>query len=90
MDEKKKDDGITDAQRDALRAIGRKGGSSCRAKHGPEHYKRIGAMGGKKVSATRGRAFYEAIGRKGGARVRELLAAGRVAVGGGRPGDGEG
>lgn len=84
-----KDDEITEEQRAALRAIGRKGGRTARDRHGREHYQRIGAIGGKKVRDERGHDFYVAIGKKGGARVRELLAAGRAATTG-RPGDGEG
>lgn len=86
-----KGDGITEAQRDALRAIGRKGGKNAAAKLGREHYQRIGKMGGIANRAKHGREHYERIGKMGGARVREICAAARAAAAAGKNGgDGEG
>jgi hypothetical protein len=45
-----------------------------------------GRKGGETVKAERGIAFYQQIGRKGGQKVRELIEAGRAAMGTGARG----
>jgi len=64
---------------------GRKGGTTTKDRYGVEFYEEIGHRGGLKGGNTTfkryGPQFYQEIGRKGGHRVRELIKAGKRALG---------
>jgi len=51
------------------------------AKKGGMTVAEAGRKGGLMVRETRGHEFYEEIGRKGGQKVRDLIAAGKKALG---------
>ena len=50
---------------------GAKGGNSCKAQHGLEHYQRIGKMGGEKVRDERGTEYFRRIGALGGRKKKK-------------------
>ena len=58
----------------SVREAGRKGGTTTRARYGPEFFQEIGQKGGKAVSERYTNEHFREIGRKGGRRVAELIA----------------
>jgi uncharacterized protein len=58
----------------SVREAGRKGGTTTRARYGPEFFQEIGAKGGRAVSERYSNEHFREIGRKGGRRVAELIA----------------
>ena len=61
---------VTDAMREAARALGRIGGNAVKAKYGSEHYETIGAKGGAATKALHGSGHYQRIGKLGGAKSK--------------------
>jgi general stress protein YciG len=62
-------------------SIGSMGGIATRESQSPEFYKRIGKAGGDQVKKNQPPDFYQKIGEMGGAKVKELLEAGKKALG---------